>query len=204
MKKIMTIVIAVLIGCLTLVGYFIQASMAPVLAMLFDWALLLFGVAGLLGIIKLLANHLRKLIKQEKNSFLSLVVIVAFVIVFILLLVFSPQNSILRDVILTIQRPVEAGLLAVLAVTLAFNAIRLIRIRGWSPLSISFVVGALVFLLLDIGLLPLQSDGLVGYVVDFFRLLPVAGARGIILGMALGALVVSLRFLLAADRPLGD
>jgi hypothetical protein len=204
MKKIITLSVTILIGCLTLVGYFFQESMAPVLAILFDWALLLFGAAGLLGIVKLIVNHLRKLIGQEKNSFFSLVVIAAFLVVFILLLVFSQDNPVLRDVILNIQTPVEAGLLAVLAVTLAFGGIHLIRVRGWSPLSISFVVGALVFLILDIGLLPLGSDGLIGYVVDLFRLIPVAGARGIILGMALGALVIGLRFLLAADKPLGD
>ena len=38
-------------------------------------------------------------------------------------------------------------------------------------------------------------------VTAFLQRLPVAGARGILLGIALGSLTTGLRVLLAADRP---
>mgnify|MGYP001133810624 FL=1 len=119
-------------------------------------------------------------------------------------LILTTQSPFFSDLIINIQIPVEAGLLAVLAVTLFAASLRLIRIRGWSPLSIAFLVSAVITLLLESGVFSFTPESPGGQILGFFRRLPIAGARGILLGMALGGLLVGLRVLLATDRPYGE
>jgi hypothetical protein len=105
---------------------------------------------------------------------------------------------------LNIQIPVEAGLLAVLGLVLFSASLRLIRTQGWTPLSISFLLSAVITLVFDSGVLPVASGSAFAQVIGFLRRLPLAGARGILIGMALGGLMVGLRVLLTLDRPYGE
>ena len=41
-------------------------------------------------------------------------------------------------------------------------------------------------------------------VIEFIQRLPIAGGRGILIGMALGALVVGIRVLIGVERPYGE
>jgi len=204
MKKILAISVAIVTGLFVLGGYFFQDQLSPFLALIFDWGILLAGVAGLIGVGYLLRWHLSKLINHKKGRFHSVVVLSAFIFAFVAGFVLTPQNAFYRDLILNIQVPVEASLLAVLAVTLLYASLRLIRVRGWSPMAIAFLLSALVSLTLDLGLLQTGSDSLAADLLGILERLPLAGARGILLGMALGGLVVGLRVLLTMDRPYGE
>jgi len=203
-KKILAVVIAVLTGLIVLVGYFFQDQLSPLLALILDWGILLAGVAGLIGVGYLLRWHLAKLIKHKKERFQSLVVLSAFIFTFVAGFVLTPQNAFYRDMILNVQVPVEASLLAVLAVTLLYASLRLIRVRGWSPMAIAFLLSAIVSLALDLGFIQTGSDSLAAEILGIVERLPAAGARGILIGMALGGLVVGLRVLLTMDRPYGE
>ena len=203
MRKWLSTLIAVLSGLVVLAGYFLRAWLGPVMALLFEWALLLAGVAGLLGVANLLAFHIRKIIWRESFSIFSLITLLGFSFAFISGLILTPRDPFFQQIILNIQVPVEASLLAVLAATLAYASIRLIRVRGWTPVSIAFLTSALLFLILDLGFIRTGGDTLTGHVLAFLRRLPLAGARGVLLGMGLGGLVVGLRGLLTIDRPYG-
>jgi hypothetical protein len=95
-------------------------------------------------------------------------------------------------------------LIAVLAVTLIYASMRLLRLRGnWS--SILFLVTALLILL---GTGPLPFTGQLPIISDWLRPfilnnLTSGGARGILIGAALGTLTTGLRILLGVDRPYG-
>ncbi len=203
MKKIIPAILAILTGLLVLAGYFLKDQLGPVLSLIFSWAILLAGAAGLLGVANLLAFHIRKIIGREQLSFFSMVTLAAFLLAFIAGLVLTPQSSFFRNLILNVQIPVEASLLALLAVTLSYASMRLIRVRGWSPFSIAFLLSVIVFLILDLGFFSTHPGSIGGELVGLLRRLPVAGARGILMGMALGGLVVGLRVLLAIDKPYG-
>ena len=61
---------------------------------------------------------------------------------------------------------------------------------------------AVLFLLLGSGLLSsAESISPLKEIVALVNLLPIAGSRGILLGIALGSLTAGLRVLLGADRP---
>jgi hypothetical protein len=65
-----------------------------------------------------------------------------------------------------------------------------------------FFISVLLFLLLNSGLLTSQvGNPIIDQLLAALRLLPVAGGRGILLGIALGSLMAGLRILLGADRP---
>jgi hypothetical protein len=92
--------------------------------------------------------------------------------------------------------------MALLAVTLIYASVRLLRRRADS-MSILFLGIAIVILLmsapLPIGMLP-GADVVKWFINEFFA---VAGARGILIGVALGALTTGLRVLFGVDRPYG-
>ncbi len=69
MKKILAIVIAVLVGFTVLVGYFFQSFLSPILRVIFDWFVLILGVAGLIGIGTLIWLHFAKLMTNQKVLF---------------------------------------------------------------------------------------------------------------------------------------
>jgi hypothetical protein len=100
----------------------------------------------------------------------------------------------------SVQVPVEASLLAILAVSLLYAAVRLLRQRR-DPLSILFLASAVIFMILGSGLLTSFDVPFLNTLADALNRLPVAGMRGILLGVALGSLTTGLRILMGADRP---
>ena len=92
-------------------------------------------------------------------------------------------------------------LMALLAVSLAYSCLRLLQKRQ-GVMAIVFLISTLVFLVLLSGYMPMSSDlPIVSSTLGFMNRLPMAGARGILLGVALGSLTTGLRILLGADRP---
>jgi hypothetical protein len=198
------IVIAVSTGLIVLAGYFFQAQLGPVLSMILDWGILLAGAAGLIGVAYLFRMHLLKIIQNKKGVFYSGVVLAAFLFALIAGFILTPQNSFYRHLILNVQIPVEASLLAILAIMLLYAGLRLIQTRGWTPMSGAFLVSAIVSLIIDLGFIQTRSGTLGAELIALLDRLPTAGARGILLGMALGGMVVGLRVLLTVDRPYGE
>lgn len=201
MKKILPAVIASATGLTILAGYLFQDQLTPILGLFINWGILLIGLVGLIGIGYLLAMHVGRITHHQKGGFSSAVVLIAFLFTLGAGSILSLQSMLFRDWVLNIQIPVETSLLAILAVTLFYTSLYLIRTRGWTPMSIGFLVGALISLILDIGYVQFQTDSLSAEWVLFIRRLPLAGIRGILIGMALGGLIVGLRVLLAIDRP---
>jgi hypothetical protein len=101
--------------------------------------------------------------------------------------------------------------MAVLAVTLVYASIRLLRERT-DVKSIVFIVTALLVLsgaislpvLLGIPLPRIGSEDILTFISKgISQVLAVGGARGLLIGIALGVLTTGLRVLLGADRPYG-
>ena len=204
MKKIMGIVITGATGLIVLAGYFFQEQLGSLLSLIINWGVLLVGAAGLIGVGYLLRQHLLKMSQRKAGAFQSGVVLFAFFSVFLAGLLLPPQSVFYRNLILNIQIPVEASLLSILTITLLFGSFRLIRSRGWTPLSVAFLMSLITFLIFDLGFIQTRSGTLGAELIGFLNRLPLAGARGILLGLALGGLVVGLRFIFTSHRPFGE
>lgn len=199
---------AVIAGFFVLLGYFIDHEVINSLRLvLIRWAVLLAAVALFLGLFNLLSVHWSKVSEQAIGWPYSAVLILAFLVTLILGLVFGPDNQVSLGLFNYIQLPIEASLMALLAVSLAVAGFRLVS-RRRDLFSLVFIGTALLVLL---GTGPWLIGGesqfyiLVGQVRNWLvQVWASGGARGIVLGVALGAVLTGLRVLLAIDRPYGD
>jgi hypothetical protein len=203
MKSPFSTAIAIAFGLVVLAGYFLQPLLQNLMDVLLGWAVILAAVAGLVGILNLVIVHWNKVRTGQKNYIYSIVTVLAFIFTIVVGIFLKPSDARFTQVVTSIMLPVEASLMALLAVTLAYASIRLLHQRGANLLSISFAISALAFILLNLGFLSAANGPLLNDLVLALNRLPVAGARGILLGVALGSLMAGLRILIGTDRPYG-
>lgn len=194
---------AISVGLLILLGYFLPSARIFQVILL-DLAVILAGFAALVGIFNLLAVHFDKIRRREKGSVYSALLILSLVLTFLAGLALTPQHPIMLDVILSgIIIPVEAALMGLLAVTLLYAAVRLLRKRT-DVMGIFFILAAAI-IFLGSATLPFGDVPLVGTLIRPWvsQIWALGGARGILIGVALGTLTTGLRVLFGADRPYG-
>jgi hypothetical protein len=198
-------IIAITSGVVVLLGYFLPGI--PLLVALrvtfLNWLMILAAVAVFVGIANLFSVHTQKL-KNKNDTVYSVILLISLLGTFILGLFVGPTSPALDFVFMSIQIPVETSLMALLAVSLLYATIRLLRWRA-NFMSITFIITALIVFL---GTAPLPFIGPLPFFSDWLRPIiaqvpAAAGARGILLGVALGTLMTGLRILFGADRPYG-
>jgi len=204
MNRFFAPAIAIAVGMLVLLGYFLpNSALSGLRIILVQWAVILSGAAVFVGVINLLSVHFKKIRQQEKGKVYSLLLIISLLVTLILGILLGPNSLIVTSIFNAVILPVETSLMAVMAVTLIYAGIRLLRHRNdlmaFVFLSISLIV------MLGSAPLPFFTIPFVG---DFVRPIIVSvfatgGARGILIGVALGTLFTGLRVLIGADRPYG-
>ncbi len=205
-KTPVSVVIVIAFGLVILAGYFIEVPLLATLRGVFlQWAVLLWGVALLVGIANLFSVHWRKAASGEKGSFYSGITIFVLMITLAVAAYFGPTGTWSLWIYNYIQVPIEASLMAVLAVVLIYAAARLLR-RRVGVFSLVFILTGLVMLAGTAPLVGIEIPGLhgPGGVRALIAQIPaVAGARGILLGVSLGVIATGLRVLMGVDRPYG-
>ncbi len=204
-------------GIIVLLGYFVQIDQIPadsLIVSIFElrllimgWAVLLAAVALGIGLFNLFLVHWTKVSGQAPGWKYSAILIVAFVLTLILGLILGPDSRVVLFLFNSIQLPVETSLMALLAITLTLAGFRLVAQRR-DLISLVFV-GTALLVLIGSGPGILSTEGLF---FSFFaglrnwlvQVVAAGGARGILLGVALGSIVTGLRVLLAVDRPYGE
>ena len=197
--------IAISVGLIILLGTFLPIPLLGTVRLeLLHWAAILLGVAAFVGIGNLFSVHFQKIRHREKGSVYSVALLVAMLATLLIGVMVGPSHPWMRAAVETIIRPVETSLMALLAVTLLYASIRLLRRRA-DLMSIVFLGTAALMLLASVSLpligeIPILSD----WVRPWLMYGPAAGgARGLLIGVALGALTTGLRALFAFDRPYG-
>ena len=206
MKKIFPIinaVIAIVAGVLVLFGYFFPTIFSGIQSTLISWAIILAGIAVLLGIFNLARVHLKKASSKTPGSIYSAVLLLSLILTILLVGISGPTGRLSLWLFNTFQVPVEISLLAVLAVILVFAGARVLSRRPrWNTILFLATV-----LLVFLGSVPLFIIGDVAPLVAIkgwlVQVPGIAGARGILLGVALGTVATGLRILIGADRPYG-
>ncbi len=201
--RIIALVLAILAGLTILVGYFVPAVL-PFQAIVLNWTIILAGAATLVGVFNLVLVHGSKVSNREKGAAYSAILLVCLVATFVFGLVLGPDHPGMRLLVNGIIVPVEATLMALLAITLLYASIRLLR-RRTDVMTVVFLATA-VLMLIASATLPFGEVGLLNDFVRpwFQHVLAMGGARGILIGVALGTLTTGLRVMLGADRPYGD
>jgi hypothetical protein len=211
-KGVISTAIAIAFGVLVLAGYLFGhkadgtlSLMGELQLLILNVAVILAGFAVLVGICNLLLVHSRKIRQKNKGAGYSAILIVTLVVTFLLGLLANSiptAASLFSDAFKFIQLPIETSLMALLVVTLTYASIRLLR-RHLNLLSVIFLITTWLIL---VGMAPWPFLGDVPLISDVVR--PIiaqvpasAGARGILLGVALGTLTTGLRILFGSDRP---
>jgi hypothetical protein len=205
-KKILPLtnaVIAVIAGIFVLLGYFFPLFFGGIQSTLIGWAIILAAFALVLGIYNLALVHWKKVRTNAPGSVYSVVVLVSLFLTLVLTGISGPTGGLSLWLFNTFQVPVEISLLAVLAFVLVYAAARLlVRRPRWN--TILFLVTVLLVLM---GAVPLLFIGDVAPLVavrSWLSQVPaIGGARGLLLGVALGTVATGLRILIGADRPYG-
>lgn len=209
--RIFTAAFAIAAGLIVLLGYFFPAQLESLRFLLIDWAIIIAGMAVLVGIFNLVAVQTEKIRTGQKGGTYGVILIASLLITFvsgILLRLLPADHPYTRYyTILTMDAiivPVEASLMAILAVTLIYASIRLLR-RRVDVMSVLFLAIAVVFL---IAILPTPFGPLFGErgnqaLVNFLEMFSHGGTRGLLIGIALGTLLTGLRVLFGIDRPYG-
>jgi len=197
--RILATVFAIASGIIVLLGYFYPIPLLLQLRVLLtNWALIIAAMAVLIGVYNLVAVHMEK-IREGKGSVYSGVLVFALIVTFAYGLVFGPNDVAMRAVVDAIIVPVEASLMAILAVTLIYASIRLLG-RRLDVMSVLFLVAAVLFL---IAFMPTPIGQIPGSqtLAQFMNILSTGGARGLLIGIALGILLTGLRVIFGVDRP---
>jgi len=199
--------VALAAGLFVLLGYFVQLKAIQDLRLTFlHWAVLLAGAALIVGLVNLVSVHWRKVGLLEEGWIYSAVLILALVITLGLGLFFGPDNAVALFIFSNFQLPVETSLMALLAVSLVVAGFRLVS-RRRDLYTLIFLATAL-FVMVGTAPWPLPGLGTFEVVVRDLRawisqVWAAGGARGILLGVALGATATGLRVLLGTERPYG-
>jgi hypothetical protein len=212
-----SVAIAIGVGIIVLLGYFFGTNASGEITLLgilqsyfLRGAVVVAGVALLVGVYNLTAVHVKK-IRQGDGSIYSLITVLALLLTFLVgvydLIMTSLQGEsglrYTRWIFENIQLPIESSLMAIIAISLTYAAIRLLSRR----LNFMSVVFSVVLIILLVGAIPAvaASDfNIISSIRNWIMSVPVVGGtRGIVLGMALGIIATGIRILMGTDRPYG-
>jgi hypothetical protein len=209
MRRIIAVlgsVIAIGFGLVTLLGLLAGDTTSPFAALtsaLLQLVVVVVATTVLIGILNLLGVHLGRIFRLQSGWVYSVFLVLSTLLVFGLTLAeranalhpqrgARPYTTILLE---TVQVSVESALGALVLFALVYGAYRLMR-RGATWTGILFTLALLVIL---IGAIP--GVGFLESVRAWLLAVPVsAGARGILLGIALATLVAGIRVLTGQDR----
>ena len=200
--RAVTAAFAIAAGIIVLLGYFFPAQLEPLRLLLLDWAVIIAGMAVLVGIFNLVAVQMDKFRTRQKGGIYGIILVVSLLITFLGLGVWvGPNAPSMQFAMNAIIVPVEASLMAILAITLIYASIRILR-RRVDVMSIVFLAVAMLFLIL---IMPTPVGPIPGSqaVLNFLGMFSEGGTRGLLIGIALGTLLTGLRVLFGVDRPYG-
>jgi hypothetical protein len=202
-KRVLAILIAGVVGVLVLIDF---AGPTPVVsqlaALLVNWAATLTAIALLIGLVSVAVSHVRRVMQRSSDWLYSVILLVAMLTVIIVgVSQGSPAEGPVRTLFRTVYEPLASSLLALLAFFSLSAALRALQRRSLEATVIVAIAAVVLLLQLPpISALPYVGATL-AWVNDYLAL---AGARGLLIGSALGALVAGVRVLLGFDTPYLD
>lgn len=199
-------VIAIGTGIIVLLGLVTQLPLISVItAALLQLVLVTAGLTVLIGVLNLLTVHLGRVFGRRRGWVYSLFLVLSLLLVIILtaaerlnLVSAGAEDPSYSMIVLeTVQVSLESALAGLLVFALVYGAYRLMRHR----VSFWRVLFTLSLLVILIGALPLTQLGFMQEARDWLLTVPVsAGARGILLGIALATVVTGIRVLIGQER----
>lgn len=210
-KRLLAILVVGIVGLIVLIDFVgVIPSVASVAFVLVDWAATLTALGILVGLASVAATHVRRMVRRDREWGYSAVLLFGMLTVVVVGIVGIPGITVLpqnlaeepiRRFFEIVYEPLASSLLALLAFFSLSVALRSFQRR--SAEAIVIVVVALVVLVLQLPLVATVPylDQALRWVNDYAAL---AGARGLLIGVAIGTLVAGVRVFLGFDQPYLD
>lgn len=207
LKRTIPAAVAIAVGLAILVSVFTtDAALDAIGIYLIDTAVIVGAFALFLGVINVLRVHARKIHSSRPGSAFSVVLIASMLVVLAIGLPAlpdrpaGPSQPIVQWIFDNIQLPIQASLSALLVFFLVTAAYRLLLVRSIESAVMLIVVVLVLLGQSALGLVPALPK-LKDWILDVPTM---AGVRGILLGVSLGAFLTGIRLLLGLERPHSD
>jgi hypothetical protein len=201
MKAPLATLVAILSGVLVIIGLLLRPMLDGMLAIRFQLALILAGAAALVGVANLLVFHLGRIQRREKRSVYSFVALASFLVTLLAGILMGSSTRNFNQIVTGIQFPIEASLMGLAAISMAFSSLTLINRKNRNPFYILFLASGLFFLLILIGYMNAVDSPTIRQIIEIVKAIPLGGVRGLLVGIALGSLLTGLRVILGTERP---
>jgi hypothetical protein len=213
-KRLLAVLLAGVAGLIVLAEFAgAGGQVRPLARLLVDWAAVITAVGLLLGVVSVAGAHTQRIRRRSPDWAYSVVLIAGMATVIVagiffplpgrggLVLPGSLAEVPIRTVFRVIYEPLASSLLALLAFFSLSAALRALG-RGSAEATVIVLVAALVLIALlpPVAALPFVTTG-VAWLNEYVAL---AGARGLLIGAAIGAFVAGVRVLLGFDTPYID
>lgn len=195
-------ILAITAGSIVLLGYFLPFDLPwleTIRDMILQWVVILTAVAILVGIANLVRVHVKKIVTRKPGYGFNVILLLSLVITVFLSGYYGPTAPAAKWIYQFVQIPVEVSLMALLAVILVFSGGRLLSRRPGVP-SLVFVLTA-VLCLVGVAAWPELPVDLHQFRTWILQVPAVAGARGLLFGIALGSIAVGIRVLIGLEKP---
>lgn len=199
MKRPLPLIVGVLSGLIVLGAMFIAPVGGSILGVVLNWVIIVAGMALLVAVASLVLTHLRFIVAGKKGFLLSLVLVISFLATLVFGLLRGVDDPVFLKWVGAVVRPIETALLGLVALIMMSAAMKIFRERGWSALTVSFGVSAVIFLVLGLGFLQNLNFPALNEVIRFVEGLPMIGARGLLIGIGIGLLMMAFRVLLGME-----
>jgi len=205
LKRGIPVVIAVFFGVLTLLGLLVP--LPEISNLLLSWGGFLAAVALILGVLNLFTVHTTRLFR-ERNPYSGILVFSMLAVAALAITdsaaVNLTENGV-ANVFNLVQAPLEAAVASLLAFFLLFAGFRLLK-RQRNIWSVLFILTAVLILLsnalINSALLPAGASLIFSQLRNTIQdIFVTAGVRGILIGVALGIVMLSIRMLIGLERP---
>ena len=203
-KRPLPLIVGALSGLVVLAAMFLNRQGGVVMAVVLSWVIVVAGVALLVAIAGLVVTHVRFIAKGKKGFLLSLVLVISFLTTLALGLLLGVDHPFFLGYVGAIVRPIETALLGLVALIMMSAAMKIFRERGWSLLTVSFGISAVIFLILGLGFLQSLNIPVLNEVIRFVEVLPMIGARGLLIGIGIGLLMMAFRVLFGMEGSRND
>jgi hypothetical protein len=212
-KNYLPLAMVMVMGLLMLGSYYVPHKLSvDYVEQMNKWENIVFAFAFLLGLLSLFVSHYGKIVRRHDGWGYSIFVFVGFFIMVIPALLSGGKQMVDGQVtglgwsFRYVYNALSATMFAVLAFYIVSTAYRSFRIKS----AQAFVLFVAAFILI-LGKVPLGQMawesvmGWTGYgidrVIEWIMSVPaVAGKRGIMIGIAIGAIVTSLKIIFGIER----
>jgi hypothetical protein len=204
--RILTTVVATVTGFFVLLDFFVEQPLIKVTSFLaVRWATVVIAFALMLGLVNVARVHLSRMRSRQPGWIYSAILLIALLATLIWGIE-GPASTRGRQIFQVWLRPLESTLFALIIFFIVTATYRAFRVRSFE--TFLFIVAAIFVLLGQATVVYLLPAGLSQSLVAVKDLIldapTLAGARGIMLGVALGTIATGLRVLMGIDRPYAD